>query len=278
METSPAPPVDAGFWRQPAPTGLRAFYTEIIGYEERGAGPVHQVETASLTIPLIFSFGAPFEIGLGRRPERSDAVPSFLAGLSREPVFIRSNGGSRCLQINFTPLGARRFFRMPLSVISERMAPVADIADRDLADFRDRIEDLPTWSARIDFAAAHVAHRLFADAPAETPSERVFRRLVASGGRVPVARLCEEVGWSRKHLAQVFRRDIGLTPKSVARIARFQTVVAGASAALAPDWSGMAHDCGYADQAHLIREFVEFSGEAPSAFSARLAAGLPQAW
>jgi AraC-like DNA-binding protein len=100
-----------------------------------------------------------------------------------------------------------------------------------------------------------------------------YRQILASRGTVRMSRIARELGWSRKHLAARFHRELGLAPKSIARIARFQNVLAQArtrSAGSAPlAWADVAMACGYADQAHLTREFVEMSGTTPSRWLAR---------
>ena len=104
--------------------------------------------------------------------------------------------------------------------------------------------------------------------------------------RFPVSRLASDCGCSARQLERQFRAETGLSPRLLARIIRFQRVFralgnGGAGAeetssrpdgAAAPDrrhgadWITLALDCGYADQAHLIRDFREFSGETPAAF------------
>jgi len=272
------PGIEAGFWRRQAPFVLQHLVTNITGYEERAPGINRQVETASLTIPFILSFGDPFEIGLGERPTKDNAVPSFLAGLSSSPVYIQSNGRAKCLQINFTPRGARLFFGLPMDLLTDRMLSVHDVVDAEVAVFIRQIEDLNDWTARLEHAMDFVCHRLRRNADADTPADHVFARLLASGGQASITALGKEVGWSRKHLAQRFRRDIGLLPKTVARIMRFGRVLRLSADGTDINWADLAADCGYADQAHLIREFSEFSGQSPSAWQVRLANGTQPAW
>lgn len=260
------PGIEAGFWRQQAPVELRALYSDITGYEERKAQTNRLIETVSLTIPLILSFGEPFEIGLGHHPTRDNAVPSFLAGLSGGPVYIQSNGRAKCLQINFTPLGARRFFKFPMHELTDRMLPIDEFADRDLAVFVRRIEDMECWIERLEHAQAYVTARLRTNAAPDNGADFAFHRLLIAGGRMSIAALCDELGWSRKHLAHRFRQDIGLPPKAVARVIRFDRVLRLTRTNREIDWADVAIDCGYADQAHLIRDFSEFSGFTPAAW------------
>ena len=76
-----------------------------------------------------------------------------------------------------------------------------------------------------------------------------------------------ELECSRKHLIAVFRDQIGLPPKTVARVLRFQRAIrlydgGGAS------WVDVAYACGYADEAHFIKDFRRFAGATPQAFLA----------
>jgi hypothetical protein len=110
---------------------LDGIVSRITGYRELTTGHLRQVETASLIVPLIVSFGGPFAIGLGRTPGAGDRVGSFAAGLFAGPVIIDSFGWANCLQIDFTPLGARRFFHMPMTELTDRMVDLGDALGAD---------------------------------------------------------------------------------------------------------------------------------------------------
>ncbi|TKT79396.1 helix-turn-helix domain-containing protein [Aquamicrobium sp. LC103] len=223
-------------------------------------------ETASLDIPLIVSFGAPYEIALGRAPSSDERFGSFSAGLYGGPVHIRSPGTTHCLQVNFTPPGARRFFRFPLSELADRMVPLDDLADRDLLRLSDRLGEEADWETRFDIAEDFLETRLRTAPLACAATGRAYARIVASGGRVTMARIAEEAGWSRKHLAGRFREEIGCAPKAVARIVRFNRAQALASGGRERGWADIAAAAGYADQAHLVREFSELAGATPAAW------------
>jgi methylphosphotriester-DNA--protein-cysteine methyltransferase len=90
-----------------------------------------------------------------------------------------------------------------------------------------------------------------------------WKRLVASGGAVPIARIADEVGWSHRHLITRFRQQVGLRPKTAARLVRFDGVWRSIDQRRPLDWGA---DTGYADQAHLVRDFREFTGTTPVEF------------
>ncbi|TDB92753.1 AraC family transcriptional regulator [Micromonospora fluostatini] len=89
-------------------------------------------------------------------------------------------------------------------------------------------------------------------------------------GSVGVGALADELGWSRRHLAATFRREVGLPPKVTARLLRFARAHAALTAdrppgTAAPGGAEVAARYGYSDQSHLIREFHEFAGVTPAA-------------
>ncbi|AZO54250.1 MULTISPECIES: AraC family transcriptional regulator [unclassified Mesorhizobium] len=247
---------------------LDGVVTDICGYRETATGHFRNVEYASLTVPLVISFAEPFAIGLGRAPDDNDRFASFAAGLFAGPVMIESFGGACCIQVNFTPLGARRFFRLPMSELTDSMVVLDDVLGVEGAALRERLGNAPDWTARFDLAEAFVTARL--ESAAETPLEIAwaYDRIITSGGRTRIASLAERLGWSRKHLADKFSDATGIGPKTLSRIVRFNRALR-LSRELTADWADVAADCGYADQAHLVREFRELAGETPTALSVR---------
>jgi transcriptional regulator GlxA family with amidase domain len=84
--------------------------------------------------------------------------------------------------------------------------------------------------------------------------------------KVAVGELAEELGWSRKRMAARFRAEIGLPPKTVARLLRFENARALAQSEARPDWARIAVECGYYDQSHLINDFRAVTGVTPATF------------
>lgn len=255
----------------PPPAGLEGLVSEIAIYRETSGQPIRQVETASLVVPLLIGFAEPFQIAIGRAPTSADGFHSFTSGLTLKPVNILSAGACSCLQINLTPPGARRFFGLPMSELTGQMVALNDLGDASLERLRQQLEDEPCWDRRLALAESFLLTRMRAAAEPPRATAWAFERIIATGGRATVERLAQGVEWSRKHLASRFHDEIGLPPKQVARIARFERARKLAAAGDENGWADIAAACGYADQAHLVREFREFSGATPSAWLGEMA-------
>jgi AraC-like DNA-binding protein len=255
--------------KTPAPAHLAGLVNDFALYREFSANPIRQTETASLVVPLLIGFADPFEMALGREPRADEGFQSFTAGLTLKPVMIRSAGGSSCLEVTLTPLGARRFFRMPMSELTERMIRLEDVEDRSLTELRQRLGNERDWMRRLAIAEEFVTRRLLGGTAPSPAVAWAYGTILKYRGGIAVSRIAEKLDWSRKHLAQRFREEVGLGPKAVSRIVRFQA--AQELARTGDDWAGVAAECGYADQAHLAREFRELAGATPSDWLARAA-------
>jgi AraC-like DNA-binding protein len=89
--------------------------------------------------------------------------------------------------------------------------------------------------------------------------------LEETGGNTRVGALAAALGCSRKHLLVQFREHVGLSPKAVARLLRFNRALGLVERGLGG--AQIARRCGYSDQAHFVKEFRRFSGSTPAAFS-----------
>jgi AraC-like DNA-binding protein len=259
--------------RRPRPE-LGAVLLGISGYRELSAGIIRQHQAASLVVPIVISIGSPFRIGLGREPSDADRLPSFAAGLFAGPVHIASDGAAECVQVDFTPHGAFRVFGGAVTDLAARMVDIGDVLGREGRLLHERLAESPGWAERFDLVEAFLMRRLRHD-----PSREIghaYRLIARAAGRVRMAELAREIGWSRKHLADRFRAEIGLGPKVVARIMRFENACRLARGAGPGEWALIAADAGYADQAHLVREFRALAGERPGSWARRTALADPR--
>ncbi|MEL6234278.1 MAG: helix-turn-helix domain-containing protein [Pseudomonadota bacterium] len=227
---------------------------------------------AGLDCPLIIAQGAPFRVALGDRP--AERQLSFAAELVAAPVRVETTGPVDCIQADLTPLGAARLFGGAMPDLSGAMVDLWDIWPDAAAQLADWLWALPDAGARIALTERFLAAR-FLHAPAASPAiTAAWHALSGSGGSLPVARLADQIGWSRTRLARRFRQEIGVPPKTAARLLRFARAMALGRTGLGRTglgWAEIAADAGFADQPHLVREFAALAGQSPTAWRAAAA-------
>jgi AraC-like DNA-binding protein len=243
---------------------LRDYVASYTGYVELARSPLRRLEVPFAGIPMIVSLGPSIVVdGVRYR--------SFVAGLDDSATITEYCGEQRGLQVNLTPLGARRLLGLPMAELARRVVALEDVlGERAARLLVERLHDAPDWQARFALLDAVLLARLERAAPVAAEVEHAWARLHASDGAVAIATLAGEVGWSRRHLAARFRADVGLPPKAVARIMRFARVTRTLRANEGHGLADVAYACGYADQAHLNRDFRAFAGTTPTDYAARL--------
>lgn len=250
---------------------LRGIVGRYEGYVESGSPtPVLRQEVPFPRVPLIVNFGARWQVTNGDAArERHD---SFVAGLSDSSAFVAAEGAARCLQVDFTPIGARMYFGVAMHELTNRVVAVEDVLGRD-GNLAARLEAAPTWEARFALLDELIAARVGA---AQRPPPEIlwaWRALEHTNGAVPVGHLADRIGRSRRHLAARFREQVGLGPKTFARVLRFNRAVELLQRGRERSFAELAHECGYFDQSHLNRDFRAFAGTTPAEFARRLIPG-----
>jgi AraC-like DNA-binding protein len=200
------------------------------------------------------------------RLQDSPGRPAVLGGAHN--TFWGPEGGAcppAYVELRLAPLGAYRLLGMPMDALSGQLVDLTEVLGAGSRRLADQLRDTPSWRQRFRLLDAYLL-RQAQDGPDSSPEvARAWRRLLASGGKVPIGRLAGEVGWSHKHLITRFRQQVGVPPKTAARLIRFGAVWRRLATHPAARWDAIAADSGYADQAHLIRDFHQFTGTSPTA-------------
>ncbi|WP_269084833.1 AraC family transcriptional regulator [Streptacidiphilus anmyonensis] len=271
MDVVSTPMLDEAVRGVPAPPlrGLVAWYS---GYRQRGVEPGRHRGLPSPYLTLILTLDEPLSIAahpdLGEPP--GDYVV-LLGGLHTAPALIEVPGRQSGVQVALGPLGARALLGLPAGGLAGIDVHAEDVLGADARYAQERLREAADWPGRFAVLDAWLLGRLRGAADTGLPTEvgEAWRLLRASGGRLRVAAVAEEVGWSERHLRNRFLAEIGLTPKAAARVIRFDLARRRlAQRPAAPDLAGLAADHGYADQSHLDREFSALAGCAPSAWLA----------
>jgi AraC-like DNA-binding protein len=214
-------------------------------------------------VPMILNLDTPWEIeDPGTGPERRD---SFVAGMHAAPTIVRAASSWSCIELRFTPLGAHRLLGLPMHELANRTVELDDLLPK-AGELSTRLRESQSWAETFDLVEAFLVSRLADSVPPSPGVEWSWHRLRRTGGRASIGELAAELGWSHRRLIARFREQIGLAPKTVARVLRFDRAVAALATSTSRGLAEIAFDCGYFDQAHLNRDFRELAGTTPTVF------------
>jgi AraC-like DNA-binding protein len=172
----------------------------------------------------------------------------------------------RIVGVRFEPGGAFPFFAAPPSTVSGAQVELDVLWGRDGATLRERLLEANAPGDVLgrlqEVLLAHAVRPLARDRAVAFALTRLD-----SGARV--GEVIERVGMSSRCFIERFAAQVGLTPKRYARVRRFHHVLASLEPCRTGVGAQLAAACGYADQAHLIHDFREFSGMTPTAYRPR---------
>jgi AraC-like DNA-binding protein len=248
---------------------LRGVVLRYAGFSEQAPAPVTFRELPCSYVPVIIDLDAGWTVA-----NRTHTTPlrlgSFVAGITDGPVLVSHGGSARCLQVDLTPLGARRLLGLPMSELANRTVPIDDVFGRFGRDLVQRVGDALGWQTRFALVDETLRTRLANSPPVDAGVAWSLDRIMTSGGGAVIGKLADELGWSHRRLIARYRDTIGLPPKLVARIVRFERLTARLATSPMVDWAAAATAFGYFDQAHLAREVRELADITPTELRAQI--------
>jgi AraC-like DNA-binding protein len=273
--TAPLPPAESSAvgperarspWLIGSPHGaLRPFLArDYAGFAERPA-PHQLVLPASAAVPFVLRVNDPL-----------DRPPAFVLGVHDSYMTMPEACAPEYVEVWLAPLGAYSLLGVPMTMIRGYTIDLDMMFGSAALRLADRVREAPTWESRFALVDEFLLERLDRG-PQPAPEVRwAWHRLTTTAGAAPIGRIAKDVGWSHKHLIAKFKQQIGVSPKTAARLIRFESVWRRLDQAGPLRWGDVAADSGFADQAHLDREFRRFTGTTPTDFVAAAARHFDQ--
>jgi len=260
---------------------------------------VREWHIPSLEVAVVLNFASPHRVlNASDATRATDYRGGFVVGLQSRHRLTEAVGARDFIVIRFTPVGAHLFLNVPMGLLADRTIELDEINGPLARLLENRVQTTRGWEARLDLIELLIAERL---TQARSPSSALihsWQKLLNAPNTTDLALLSEESGCSRRHLIAQFHTHFGMTPKTIARIRRFNLAVgvidrfgrnavghrAGEpyldlgwnskrAAQMDTPWADLALDCGYYDQSHFIKEFRAFAGVTPVEFLRRMQPG-----
>lgn len=245
---------------------LRPHVAHYCGYDEVTSTLARRIEPAGLRVPLIVNLGPPLAVRAPGDARWHDHGQGFVAGLHDAYAVTDSGGAQAGVEVNMTPAGARLVLGSPMRDVRGRVVDLEAAFGAAGPRLRERLLETVGWPERFAILDAFLVARIGARLPPPASLARALARLGSSRGTADIGTVSAELGHSPRYLIALFNEHIGVPPKLYARILRFEHAVEVAATKTGGGWAQIAQRCGYYDQAHMIRDFREFTGHAPGSY------------
>jgi len=258
------PPPAASSYREYTPSDrLRSFVVcfwtrESPAFELTSPSVYRVLPDGCIDVVLGFS-------GRADEPESALAVGT----MTRALVLDAATSPECFVGVRFRPGKAAPFLSVPASELTDLRVPLDDLW-LDAAEVRDALAVSADAVERVRALERVLAARVSPSVvSAQQDVDEAIRRIVDAGGSLGITRLAPALGVTRQHLARRFSQLVGVSPKTFARVVRLGRVIERARAMPTGEpvnWSALALELGYYDQAHMVDEFRELTGITPTAW------------
>jgi len=191
--------------------------------------------------------------------------PALIVGARSTYEIIDSADLADLIGMVFEPGGFSAFAMDAVDRFSNRSVLLEDVWGPAAPALRNRLQELDGPHARLRCLEAFLLRKFAGRLGASSSSrqravEFALGRFEGAPGISAVREVARSTGWSERRFSQVFREEVGFSPKVWCRIQRFQRTVHRLHAGADIPWSELALDCGFYDQSHFANEFRAFSG------------------
>jgi len=249
-----------------APSQPLAEYIEMFWYWEdyHPTHPRERILPGGMMEITISLSDVPFQIDDGA--SHSIRGP-MAAGARSTPFIIDTSQPMSILSVWFKPGGALPFFGVPGHELHNLHLPLEILWGRSANYLYEQLREAKSSAERFRILECALLARLYhADErhQAVNYALNIFR---ASPHTVKISDVVDAIALSPTRFIQVFREDVGMTPKQFCRVQRFQHALNLIASQQSVNWVDVALACGYYDQAHFINDFRRLAGITPALYA-----------
>jgi AraC-like DNA-binding protein len=223
--------------------------------------------TLSVVICLAHDRFSYWRAGKTQGPPESKPA-SVIAGVYSAFSVVETSTMDEMVGVQFRPGGARTFFGAPVDEFTNQDTPLEDDWGLRSIELRERLLEAASPEGKLGVLESELRGRLRTAEGARGEISFALEAFHAVPHIATVAEITRQTGLSHRRFAQIFRQELGVTPKLYCRIRRFQQAIRQIQMGHDVRWSEVALDCGYFDQAHFVNEFRSFSGITPTTYRA----------
>ena len=197
---------------------------------------------------------------------------SVLSGVQSRFQVIDTSEQEYVAGVAFKPGGTLPFMRMPAHEARNTDVPLESLwGPHRTATLRERLLEGNDIDSTLDALEA-VLQEMWRPPGLHPAVDYALAAFDRAPLTTSIAKVTDAIGLSAKRFIERFKVEVGLTPKRYCRIRRFQRALTLANRGRQVEWTRVALDCGYFDQAHFIHDFRGFAGLTPTGYqSARTA-------
>mgnify|MGYP000067465090 CR=1 FL=1 len=187
-------------------------------------------------------------------------------GLYKDAAIWKAVGPAILFYITLNPESLLQLFKVPVATMFNDFTDIRNVMGKRVEELTERMYGVQCPETLIAVAEGFLTKRLRDVNMQRNYLDDAVGLIRSARGNMSIDELCRQLHVSDRKLQRGFKESFGITPKTYTRIIRFRNAYECIQnpRCAKPSWANLSYNYGYADQAHFIRDFKEFSGEVPS--------------
>ena len=190
---------------------------------------------------------------------------AMVMGQITQPFYIQPQGYVKTFAVRFYPYGFAHFVQVPLKDLANTETPLSHLLPGSEA-LQENIENANGTPERIALIEGYLLGLLTEKSTIDKIVKNTVDTLLSTRGNASIQTILEKSGINRRQLERKFYQQVGLSPKQLGKVIRFQYALQSLVNRPSDSLTGIAYDSEYYDQAHFTRDFREFTGITPKDF------------
>lgn len=236
---------------------------------DAGTTPKNETILPNGKIEMIFALQGNYKV---TNRQTTNIHQAWLSGIQHQPLNITYNGKSNLIGIRFHPYGLFPFLRLPVNETVNAVEPLTDVTGKLYEQLYESISQATSALEVFSILDLFLIRTMDHDKVRQIKLLREITRQLKVQPEQPISKLAEGLSVSQRHLGRVCHDHIGVTPKLMARVYRFEKSFSHLYSQKEEDDFKALIDLGFYDQSHFIKEFKRFSGMTPEEYKKRAVA------
>jgi AraC-like DNA-binding protein len=238
---------------------VRVYAQRVVeGIQDEPAVCMPRVETL-----LKFEFGTPLEVTTSANQVLASPNNVVVGAFEGFSVRERLRPGLESFIVFFRPSAFTRLFGLPMVLATNVAHDGEGVVGRELRELRQRLGEASSFAERVMCVERLLMERV-ARMAMQSPMLDAADRILRARGTIRIASAAQFYGCTPRNFERQFVRQTGFSPKTYARVARFQCALDLKLLDPMRSWISIAHELQFHDQMHLVHEFQKIVGCGPT--------------
>lgn len=191
---------------------------------------------------------------------------AWFSGFRTEPITIPSGRNSEMIIVQFKRGKAYPFINVPMNMLTNSVVDAELVMGKETMELREMIMEAPEPTMKLQLLEKQLYKCYHKSLTVNPFVDFAVKQIATSPNQYSINTIAKKAGYSQKHIIDLFKRQVGVSPKKFLKIVRFQNAINQIDLKINFDWTSIVYECGYYDQSHFISDFKQFSGFTPSAY------------